>query len=125
MKNDANQTGASTCSEEPVVAADTRMDAELKTKWVAALRSGEYEQCRGKLHDGLGYCCLGVFGVVIGIPRADLILRSAFTGAAGNNAPELMRLAEIKPAYEKTTLVSMNDSGKTFPEIADYIEANL
>lgn len=30
-------------------------------KWVAALRSGDYEQCRSVLHvKDDGYCCLGV-----------------------------------------------------------------
>lgn len=28
--------------------------------WVAALRSGEYTQASGRLHDSRGYCCLGV-----------------------------------------------------------------
>lgn len=45
------------------------MDQEIKTKWVAALRSGEYHQIDGTLrghdYDGhLGYCCLGVLAEV-------------------------------------------------------------
>lgn len=40
------------------------MDQQVKEKWVAALRSGRYEQARGKLRVGWegkeGYCCLGV-----------------------------------------------------------------
>jgi uncharacterized protein (UPF0128 family) len=36
------------------------MRADIKTKWVAALRSGEYEQTEGVLRNGNGYCCLGV-----------------------------------------------------------------
>lgn len=36
------------------------MNPEVKAKWLAALRSGEYEQTEGRLHDKVGYCCLGV-----------------------------------------------------------------
>jgi len=36
------------------------MRADIKTKWVAALRSGEYEQTGGMLRSNNGYCCLGV-----------------------------------------------------------------
>jgi hypothetical protein len=36
------------------------MKADIKTKWVAALRSGEYEQTEGVLRNGNGFCCLGV-----------------------------------------------------------------
>jgi hypothetical protein len=36
------------------------MNEAIKQKWVAALRSGQYEQTDMRLrHDG-GYCCLGV-----------------------------------------------------------------
>jgi len=48
-----------------------RMNPEIKSKWLAALRSGEYEQARGSLHRIMhtadfkdkidcGFCCLGV-----------------------------------------------------------------
>lgn len=40
------------------------MDADLKAKWVAALRSGEYQQGQTRLKRTIGdtakYCCLGV-----------------------------------------------------------------
>ena len=41
------------------------MKAALKAKWVAALRSGKYRQCRGQLQltgpdGGESFCCLGV-----------------------------------------------------------------
>jgi hypothetical protein len=36
------------------------MNPEIKAKWVAALRSGQYMQIKGKLTDGKGFCCLGV-----------------------------------------------------------------
>jgi hypothetical protein len=44
------------------------MDAQLKAKWVEALRSGEYKQAKGKLHDTKNdaFCCLGVLCKVMG-----------------------------------------------------------
>jgi hypothetical protein len=36
------------------------MKADIKTKWVAALRSGQYEQTMSMLRNNSGYCCLGV-----------------------------------------------------------------
>lgn len=36
------------------------MKPEIKEQWVAALRSGKYQQTRGYLRDSKGYCCLGV-----------------------------------------------------------------
>lgn len=38
------------------------MNQDIKTKWVNALRSGEYKQTSMKLCDGTAYCCLGVLG---------------------------------------------------------------
>jgi hypothetical protein len=44
--------------------ASYKLDPEVKAKWVAALRSGDYRQGRGalaaRLPDGVEYCCLGV-----------------------------------------------------------------
>jgi hypothetical protein len=40
------------------------MNKEIKEKWITALRSGEYKQCRNKLikvkNDQRSFCCLGV-----------------------------------------------------------------
>lgn len=47
----------------------SRMDPELKATWVKALRSGEFEQARSKLHrkiDGQdSYCCYGVLCTLV------------------------------------------------------------
>lgn len=37
-----------------------KMNPEIKARWLAALRSGEYIQGHQRLRDGDGYCCLGV-----------------------------------------------------------------
>ena len=36
------------------------MKADIKAKWLAALRSGQYEQTIAVLRNNEGYCCLGV-----------------------------------------------------------------
>jgi len=38
----------------------TKMNAEVKQKWIDALRSGNYEQGSERLRSVTGYCCLGV-----------------------------------------------------------------
>jgi len=38
----------------------TKMNPEIKQKWVDALRSGKYDQGSEKLRSRQGYCCLGV-----------------------------------------------------------------
>jgi hypothetical protein len=47
------------------------MNEEAKRLWVAALRSGKYDQTTGALRDGVGYCCLGVLcevAIEAGVP---------------------------------------------------------
>lgn len=36
------------------------MNQEIKQKWIDALRSGEYQQGRGRLCGSGAFCCLGV-----------------------------------------------------------------
>lgn len=102
-----------------------RMDPELKRKWVEALRSGKYRQCRNELYDGNGgFCCLGV---------AQHIFTGKLPPKRWNESdgrptpPALDRLRDNGNGSGNvlTTLAHMNDHGKTFPEIADWIEANL
>lgn len=91
------------------------MDAQLKTKWVKALRSGKYEQARYKLRIGKALCCIGVcHKVATGkMPRLE---RGTY--------PIAMALGIDDSQF--TMLVDMNDyAEKSFPEIADYIEKNL
>lgn len=95
------------------------MDQELKAKWVAALRGGEYPQADCALYSTpkRGYCCLGVLGRLKGIPLEKL------EGDASSVTPK--GWGDL-PEKEVDQLIWMNDlSNKSFAEIADYIEANL
>lgn len=109
------------------------VSAEIKEPWLAALRSGEFKQAQGSLVRGLrdgqgnptgqlGYCCLGVLCVAMGWELRDEI-GGAFTGIS-SGPPQLIGpyndsgLTDDNRAY----LAQLNDSGRTFAEIADVIE---
>lgn len=99
------------------------MDQELKEKWVKALRSGEYPQGEGFLFMNGAYCCLGVLNVCSGISTEDI------QGIAIGNTEALLFPNGDYPKDRVSDpimkLMEMNDSGSTFPEIADWIEKNL
>jgi hypothetical protein len=108
------------------------MDAKLKAKWVEALRSGDYAQAEGVLRDATSdvtrYCCLGVLCNVMGaawgqgVPTlGSLVLQNEDEELL---SPEALKMAGFSTRIEGT-LSTMNDAGKPFTEIADYIEANL
>jgi hypothetical protein len=105
------------------------MDEDVKNKWVAALRSGEYKQCRGVLKTEKGHCCLGVLCEVLD-HRAILhdgryiyggekyILPNSIREEAG------MKTSHGSWAGNYKCLAELNDEGEPFGEIADIIEAN-
>ena len=87
-----------------------KMDPELKAKWTAALRSGEYTQTRFRLQrPPEGYCCLGVLSCLLG--RID---------------EGYYPTAEVGGQPTENDLINLNDyEGYDFPTIADWIEENL
>lgn len=98
------------------------MDPELKAKWVAALRSGEYKQTGGHLRycdlngNPKGYCCLGVLCDVMDPEGWGARFHDDDAGL-----PEPSMVGAHQP-----TLIDMNDrEGRSFAEIADFIEKNL
>jgi hypothetical protein len=106
------------------------MDAELRNKWLEALRSGAYSQSAGSLRKEGGYCCLGVlcdvsslgsweehpgydFGYIVDDCTERGLLSFHILGVLGfTNKFQLI-------------LAQMNDDGLSFNEIADYIEEQL
>lgn len=123
------------------------MNSDIKTKWVQALRSGEYEQARGALHvrnaGGDKFCCLGVL--------CDVLVKEGLYSPTLNSLPvvgdgemhvyyddepgvlpeAVRRIANVgmNPDVERgdlsMTLAEFNDAGSTFAEIADLIETQL
>lgn len=120
------------------------MKKEYADKWVAALRSGKYEQGIGILRTPEGaYCCLGVLCTLdaslkwSGDNRCDgsyLSLSSKAkdlfglvgTGHEGGFDPYRVKWPEsISLKHRKKgCLSSLNDAGVPFSAIADFIELN-
>lgn len=98
------------------------IDDDMKGRWVAALRSGEYKQGRRRLRVGHTYCCLGVL--------ADLIDCNAWLRSGDDRRgvklwkkSSLALPEEILPAGVQEQAATFNDNGSTFEEIAGWIES--
>lgn len=129
------------------------MDAKLKAEWVKALRSGEYKQTSSTLHERTDntYCCLGVLCKVMGAEFGPAIEEGDDYPLSLDHVPVLNGRVlsnrddeELKDTFcqevgipDQSELIMRNDGvgsdprsagyipRHTFPEIADYIEANL
>lgn len=107
------------------------MDKKIKTKWLKALRGGQYDQAKSALCDsGTAFCCLGVLIDIQGAywdtdDYGDWtpVLPSGRKSGKTDLPPHTYS-ARI-PRKMQDTLARMNDEGATFVEIADYIEQKL
>lgn len=90
--------------------ASIKLDRVTCQRWIAALRGGEYKQCRLELRFPLlrpkKFCCLGVLQDVRGVKQYEY--------------PN-----DVLPRPLSTVLATMNDRGTPFSEIADYVEAEI
>lgn len=110
---------------------------EIQREWVAALRSGKYEQAKHVLRTADNkFCCLGVLCELA--VKHDIIHQGtqiepncAYQYGEDNVLPpsivaDWVGLADRGTHYDgrlrRTQLTADNDSGKTFLEIADIIE---
>jgi hypothetical protein len=107
------------------------MDAQVKAKWVAALRSGEYSQGESALKKDGKFCCLGVLCDTIdpsGWSEPEKTGYTRYTFEGSSDECWLPGTLEEKLGLRSKTgpLMAMNDyDKKSFAEIADYIEQNL
>jgi hypothetical protein len=119
-----------------------KLDPAFKAKWVAALRSGDYQQGTGNL-DYMGkFCCLGVACRLTDIPtRSSSDAPLAMTSADylhkvetwWQSLPEDVNRVINPAVYVEGVprrLSELNDGtpfhpSRTFAEIADLIEAQL
>jgi len=122
------------------------MNQELKQKWIEALRSGKYIQGQGALRsvDEDEYCCLGVLCEYLPNVRWENGDDSNYTAVLFNELGDVTRSTLFLPGTLNvdlglniliredgdsytiySMLMYMNDEGKTFNEIADYIERYL
>lgn len=119
------------------------MKKEILDKWVAALESGKYRQTTRQLVNCINgersYCCLGVLCEVIKEmdgPVKDTIFSGAAlqnyagfqfvtsegsTGMFSSLNDEALKWTGLNQIVQ-STLISMNDSGASFPEIAKWLK---
>lgn len=112
------------------------MKKEVMKKWVRALRSGKYKQGKNMLKrvNGAGvahYCCLGVLCEVTGM-KSRTSNERPYHVFGRKSVAMLPPTAQIRSGMNScdgvlegdTCLANLNDSGKTFAEIANIIEKN-
>ncbi len=115
-----------------------KLKPEVKTEWLNALRSGEYEQTKGYLTKDDKYCCLGVLCDIASKKGVCKKLEGIYSHVVydGNDSqlPTSVRIwcgfgdnpQGCNPSFDGINLISLNDNqGKSFTEIADFIEENL
>jgi len=104
---------------------------EKQQQWVDALRSGKYEQTKRRLKGNSGHCCLGVacqeFKDELDLEETTDGETYSFNGMP-QELPSIVKnhlgllTANGSVVSYRECLSSMNDNGKTFDEIADFIE---
>jgi hypothetical protein len=89
--------------------------------WVTALESGEYDQCIGSLHNGEGYCCLGVYAkVVLGYDDGAIMGDEEDDEGPTEIYREIREDAYMhRGVYDKGMF--MNDARESFIDIAEMI----
>lgn len=99
------------------------MKPDIKAQWLKALRSGDYlqgkQRLRSELNKKVFYCCLGVL-CDIGFGTWE----EKTKGIISYPDPDYIYKIELKTS-DMFLLAKMNDDGKSFDEIADWIEENL
>src|SRR5262249_12501553 len=108
------------------------MNPLLKRTWIAALRSGDYQQGHGILRERslrgrTRFCAMGVLFDLVSRARwwDRLTRRAGRTDMVLGYVP-MEVLAEIGISNAQQALItSLNDSGKTFEQIADVIEQDF
>jgi hypothetical protein len=99
------------------------MNQDLKTRWLAALRSGAYKQGQGGLllrADNL-FCCLGVLADVIDPGGWDGDEDADFMAWGGRTDILPSGTAGLSAKWQ-TCLMQLNDGGESFAYIADVLE---
>ena len=116
------------------------MNEQIKTEWIAALRSGEYPQGKNQLRSDAGYCCLGVLCALhakAGLGEWGNVDFGAYVYLGDLQLPPevVMVWAGLEPGtipYVDGTAITMLNDGimhydpsSSFVEIADLIEEYL
>jgi|TARA_R110000765_G_scaffold271943_3_gene370721 hypothetical protein len=114
------------------------MHKKVREVWVKALRSGEYEQCNDQLCSNDGkFCCLGVL-IDVQLDgyweKGGKVNDWEVTCTEGGWSYQHSEIMPPKDARESLGLslelakelsVMNDEQGKSFKEIANYIESNF
>jgi uncharacterized protein YeaC (DUF1315 family) len=129
----------------------TKMNPEIKQKWVDALLSGKYDQGSEKLRSRQGYCCLGVLCDLYAqeqniewkfngeYEESPLPMDYWYFDGEGEFLPESVRewagfslhspqvRIEVTEEYEDDwvyhdEIANLNDTGYTFNDLAKMIQ---
>jgi len=114
------------------------MNKQIKSKWLKALRSNEYVQGQDALcttNSVDKFCCLGVLcdvragmdkslGWEITKVRDEDPNELVFLGQSLALSSSMLKWAGLT-GEEQDELAEMNDSGKSFSKIANFIEETL
>lgn len=118
------------------------MNADVKARWLAALRSGEYQQGQDALRLNGKFCCLGVLcdlAAKDGVGKWDLSLHFNDGDSVADDVPtdkvrEWAGLDQVNPQLNIpdvdgcerfAPIADLNDSGLSFAQLADEIERQL
>lgn len=112
------------------------MNKQLRRKWLRALRSGSYRRGEGSLvsEDGRKFCCLGVLADIQGCVWQESIRDSSLVPIMphgrkplANDGTDFLPVRRTGGLTEdqQSTLAEMNDDGKSFKQIADFIESHF
>lgn len=109
-----------------------RTKKQVYKHWIAALRSGKYQQGRAALKrenefNFASFCCLGVLCDLAAKDGGEQWHGKYYGNSGGLWAfpPDTMVEFMVSDSEKFRTLAHMNDQGKTFDQIADYIEREI
>lgn len=97
-----------------------------QTKWLAALRSGEYQQGKYELYADGTYCCLGVANKVCNLQEeSESSLLCTYEDMGLYSDSGAVKNVSLYGDGEYLSLVELNDTRQwSFSKIADFIEEN-
>ena len=112
------------------------MNSDIAKMWVDALESGNYKQGRKRLRKRDSFCCLGVLcDLYIKHEKkgswgdnefiSSNYLSSYFSGSLPTEVQDWSGMKSFVGSLPSSSLVTLNDSGKTFEEIAQVIKENV
>ena len=116
---------------------NTKMNPQIKSLWVAALRSGDYVQGQGRLRtDDNKFCCFGVLCNLHAQAHPEIASTQSdpryYMGNDAMPVSDVRNWAGLPVTYNRVrindgyfTLSHHNDKGATFLEIANAIEAQM